>query len=236
MAQRIHQGDGFGHSLTDLMTSIAVIFILLFLLFLQNEREEIASRKRRTETNLEKIFAQLDGELSADVDIQKDPDDPLTLLIVLRDNPEILSFAYNRAEIREKGTLFLQDFIPKLSEIVCGPESEGIVDSLIIEGHTDSKGSHDTNTVLSALRATAVLIESHRILSARQQDQSLPESRIEECFLHFSQATGRGEQELIFDDLVENKAASRRVVIKIRVKSMEQRESLARLPEASLGS
>ena len=83
MAQRTHQGDGFSHSLIDLMTSIAVIFILLFLLFLQNEREEIASRKRRTETNLERIFAQLDGELSADVDIQRDPEDPLTLLIVL---------------------------------------------------------------------------------------------------------------------------------------------------------
>ncbi len=236
MARRTQQSDGFGHSLTDLMTSIAVIFILLFLLFLQNEREDIAVRKRRTETNLERIFAQLDGELSADVDIQKDPDDPLTLLIVLRDNPEILSFAYNRAEIREKGRLFLEDFIPKLSKIVCSSESEEIVDSLIIEGHTDSAGTHDTNTDLSARRATAVLIESHRILSREKDDPSLPQGRIEACFLHFSQATGRGEQELILDDFVENRAASRRVVIKVRVKSMEQREPLVALPETRIGS
>lgn len=235
MARQPQGGEGVSNSLMDLMTSIAVIFILLFLVFLRNEHEEIKSRKRQTATNLEKLFAKLDGELSADVVVQMDPDDPLTLLIVLRDDPDILSFAYNRAEVRKKGKAFLQRFIPKLSDIVCSKEAEDIMDSLIIEGHTDSRGSDDTNTVLSAQRATAVLIESHGIVEKREMANDEERKRLERCFLRLSQATGRGEQELIKENDVEDADASRRVVVKVRVKSMEQRKALEEVVEASVG-
>ena len=59
MAKSEHSAEGFGSSLTDLMTSIAVIFILLFLVFLQNQQEELASRERLTERTIERLFAQL---------------------------------------------------------------------------------------------------------------------------------------------------------------------------------
>ena len=235
MARKQYVNEGLGHSLMDLMTSIAVIFILLFLVFLHNKNEEIAIRKRQTTTNLEKLFAQLEGKFSADVVVQKDPDDPLTLLIVLRDDPDSLSFAYNRAEVRRKGRAFLERFIPRLSDIVCSKDAEDIIDSLIIEGHTDSRGSDDTNTDLSARRATAVLIESRGIIAERETGDDGDRERLERCFLHLSQATGRGEQELILDKGVEDVEASRRVVVKIRVKSMEQREDEGEVVEASIG-
>ena len=235
MARKPQGGEGVSHSLMDLMTSIAVIFILLFLVFIRNEHEEIAIRKRQTKTNIDKLFAKLNGELSADVEVEEDPEDRLTLLIVLRDEPDILSFAYNRAEIREKGKAFLQRFIPRLSDIVCSEDAEDIIDSLIIEGHTDSRGSDDTNTDLSARRATAVLIESREIIAEREMLDGSDRERLESCFLRLSQATGRGEQELIKPGGVENSDLSRRVVVKVRVKSMEQREAVGEAVEASIG-
>ena len=111
--------EGLGHSLTDLMTSIAVIFILLFLAFLRNEQQEIAHRKGKTETNREQLLNQLKRQLREDVVVREDPDDPLTLEIVLRDDPELLTFAYNKARVRPQGKVFLREFIPQLSDIVC---------------------------------------------------------------------------------------------------------------------
>ena len=238
MARKQYVNEGLGHSLMDLMTSIAVIFILLFLVFLHNKNEEIASRERQTQTNRDELFDKLRRELGADagVEVRKDPGDRLTLLIELRDDPDILSFAFKSHEIREKGKVFLQQFIPRLSDIVCSEEAEKIVDSLIIEGHTDSSGTDDSNTELSARRATAVLIESHGIIAERETADDSDHGRLERCFLRLSQATGRGEQELIKKiDGKEDEKASRRVVIKVRVKSMEQRKYQGEVAEAGIG-
>jgi len=233
MAKSEHSAEGFGSSLTDLMTSIAVIFILLFLVFLQNQQDELASRERLTERTIERLFAQLEGELSAGVEIKKDEDDPLTLLIVLRDDPELLSFKFNQAEVRDKSRRFLERFIPQLTAIVCEDSLEPLIDSIIIEGHTDSRGSDDSNTDLSARRATAVLIESRQILSALEQEVSVDLPGSEKCFLRLSQATGRGEQELVTVGGVEDLRMSRRVVVKVRVKSLEQRaKPISALSEA----
>lgn len=232
MARREQAADGVGNSLTDLMTSIAVIFILLFLLFVKDEQEERAIRERQTKTNLEMLFARLDGEMSAGVELQRDPDDPLTLMIVLRDNPELLSFRYNDALVRENGLRFLREFVPKLAGVVCADEAEKLIDSLIIEGHTDSQGTHDTNTDLSARRATAVLIESRKILA--NSETGSDGTSLESCFLGLSRATGRGEQDRIMRGGVEDSDSSRRVVVKVRVKSLEQRENVSSVPEGAL--
>lgn len=236
MPQTRHRGDGFGHSLTDLMTSVAVIFILLFLVFLRNEQQEIAIRKRQTETNLEKLFARLAGEFSGDdIHVTKDENDPLTLLIVLRDNPDLLSFKVNESFVSPRAYSFLQDFIPRVSEVVCTRDSQGLIDSIIIEGHTDSDGSDDDNTKLSARRATEVLIRSRQILRSKDEASARDTQSLESCFLHFAQATGRGEQDLIRADTGrEDKKASRRVVVKVRVKSLEQREQIAGVSEGGV--
>ena len=234
MARRAESTDGLSHSLTDLMTSIAVIFILLFLVFLRNEQQEIESRKRQTVSNVDRLLAQLDGEMSAGVKIEEDPNDPLTLLIILRDNPELLSFSFGRDDVTPTSRRFLERFIPRLGRIVCSEEAEPIIDSLIIEGHTDSRGDNDLNTGLSARRATAVLIESRKILSELSETPSAEPSELESCFLRLARATGRGEQELILEDGEEHSDKSRRVVVKVRVKSLEQRENLAPNSQASL--
>jgi outer membrane protein OmpA-like peptidoglycan-associated protein len=217
-----NSADGLGHALTDLMTSIAVIFILLFVAFLRNEQVEIADQKNETVDNRAQILQALTDEFGENF-VKAVEGDPLTLQIVLDD--KMLKFAYNRARVRSEGEEFLSTFIPQLAVIVCSEGREPLIDSIIIEGHTDSNGSHDHNTELSAERATAVLVKSRRIL----EDSGMPSTNeLQGCFLRLSQATGRGKQEPVFNDGVEDKDASRRVVVKVRVKSMEQREDAER--------
>jgi flagellar motor protein MotB len=238
MARRKHSGEGLGHSLTDLMTSIAVIFILLFLAFLQNEREEIAARKQETKSNREQLLAQLRERFpdKKGIKIKEDADDPLTLEIVLTDNPDLLSFESEQAKVKPTGVFFLEGFVPDLAEIVCSNEAQGMLDSIIVEGHTDSNGDDDLNTGLSARRATDVLIHSRKILAAAIDGHVAAADTLEHCFLTFAQATGRGEQDLVLrEDETENKGASRRVIIKVRVKSLEQREAVDDVQEASVG-
>ena len=94
MAKEEHSADGLGHSLTDLMTSIAVIFILFFLVFAHNqqkeikaERDEIEKRERTTTSNRELLLKALTDAFQEreDIEIKEDPDDPLSLEIVIRD-------------------------------------------------------------------------------------------------------------------------------------------------------
>jgi len=221
---------GFGHSLTDLMTSIAVIFILFFLIFVDKEmnrieaqRKEIQKQEQQTDTNRDLILKELSDEFRRDaIVIEPDPNDPLSLVMVLRDDPQLLSFEYREARVRAKGRDFLEDIVPRLAGIVCSKEVHRDVDSLIIEGHTDSRGGDDENTQLSARRATAVMVYARRILAGL-------DGELEKCFLSLSRATGRGKQELIQADGQEDRDASRRVVVKVRVKSWEQRKRLSEL-------
>lgn len=246
MARKKTNSEGFAHSLTDLMTSIAVIFILLFLVFVddkQKEIAEIASQKKETISNLEELLRALKQAFGGSESIKLKPDenDPLTLLIVLHEDPELLAFEKGSVVVKEKGTKFLSDFVPKLSKVVCSAEAQGKVDSLIIEGHTDSDwtgkstSAHDGNTSLSAQRATAVLVESRIVLHQEEASVDEHDRYLEECFLGLARATGRGMQELIWRPegagQVEDKDASRRVVVKVRVKSVEQRTKLALLAD-----
>lgn len=227
MARPQHPNDGLSHSLTDLMTSIAVIFILLFLVFVQSQQAQNAKRLRQTQTNRQKLFDRLKNAGFGDqVGVDADKTDPLTVLVVVNDESNLLSFDFNKADVNASSQTFLQDFIPKLSRVICASDINDALDSVIIEGHTDTKGDDDHNTALSAQRATEVLIHSRAILASTPTEPGSGLLNMEECFLEKSQATGRGERDWVRDRNtgLEDERKSRRVVVKLRVKSQEQRE------------
>ena len=90
------------------------------------------------------------------------------------------------------------------------------MESIVIEGHTDSTGSDERNLPLSQERSLRVVQESLRILNAGSQDRS--------CFLELLSATGRGSVDRILDqEGKEDMNRSRRVIFKIRVRSLERR-------------
>ncbi len=102
--------------------------------------------------------------------------------------------------------------------MLCAPDLQDKVDSLIIEGHTNSRGEEWRNIPLSTERATAVTLYSLELL----RDKISPDL---ECFLNLASANGRGPREPIRDhEGKEDLEKSKRVEFKVRVRSLEQRQ------------
>jgi outer membrane protein OmpA-like peptidoglycan-associated protein len=214
-------GEGFAYSMVDLMTSLAVIFVLLLIYFLDqiSKREQI--EKRETADNREQVMQHLQKELGAldtRIQVKSDDRDPLTLLVIVPEG--LLGFQVGQDEIPPHGIDFLKSFAPRLAGVLCAPNLSGKVDSLIIEGHTDSSGPEEFNIPLSTRRATAVMIESRE-----QLKKGIP--GLEPCFLDLASASGRGPRGYIPNAQgTEDKEKSRRVELKVRVRSVEQRRRI----------
>jgi outer membrane protein OmpA-like peptidoglycan-associated protein len=198
------------------MTSLAVIFILLLCASLNNAQQE-------GQTTRNSVLAQMQSELkefvSGGIEVKSDPKDPLGLLILVPE--DLLAFPLDRADISIDGELFLSAFIPKLSKIVCSQRFEKEINSIVVEGHTDSSGTAQHNWDLSQKRSMSVVRTSLGILNMSDAEEE------KMSFLRLLSASGRGSAELVTSPAgEENAALSRRVVFKIRVRSFEQKPLL----------
>lgn len=206
-------GGQSGHmaaSFTDLMASMMVIFVLLFVAVVNN-----ASAKRDLVVDeLLKSLKQRIGETGlAQRIIDKDPKDPNAILIIM---PDSLLFDRGRAEIKPVGLNDLQNFIPLVAGILCAPEVTARVSGIVVEGHTDSTWNEvlvppqtgpEKNLELSQSRSMEVVKASLRALEGNPS---------RDCFRQMLSASGRGQEELLREASPED-AKQRRVVFKIRV-------------------
>ncbi|MFN0110446.1 MAG: OmpA family protein [Blastocatellia bacterium] len=207
-------------SLTDLMTSLMVIFILLLVATLNNAQQEGETTRNAI---LKKLQERLSGEVNEyreqGFEIKNDPKDPLGLIVIVPDG--LLNFAVNRADIPAAGVEFLQKIVPKMAATLCSEEFRREIESIVIEGHTDSTGSDERNLQLSQERSLGVVQKSLRVLGGTATGDNQPNR---ECFLELLSATGRGSVEPIRDQAgLEDFNRSRRVIFKIRVRSLERR-------------
>lgn len=233
---------GLASSLTDLMTSLAIIFILLLVVSLNNAQEGIATvRQKLEQTQNELDAARMESKRTRNeilvalknalnvfsaqgVKVELDPKDPLGLLVLVPEG--LLQFVRNRAEIPQGGIDFLKDFIPKLVTTACSDKFKGEINSIVVEGHTDSSGTDEHNLPLSQRRSMGVAQEGLRVLSGAG-DEARPPPQLRSCFLTFLSASGRGSVEpIIGPDGKEDSDRSRRVVFKIRIRSLEQRQEV----------
>ena len=208
-----NNNSSFGSALTDLMTSLAVIFILLLVIYLNHSYQEIykGSAYRR-----EKVMETL---ISTDINATKDNNDPLSIVFTVEDNN--LQFDTNKAIIKPNGQKYLDSFIPKLINNVCSSKNRNEIQAIQIIGYTDSEGNEEHNLKLSQDRALSVLKYGLNNTKLTQPQR--------ECLLDLSSINGRGERDLIPLGSApgkENKSLSRRVEFKIRVKSYEQIKQL----------
>ena len=205
--------DGLSSSLTDLMTSLMVIFVLLLVATLNNASAEGENTRNLI---LDKLRLDLQDFAQQGVRVDKDPTDPLGLLVLVPEG--LLNFAVDKTDIPSGGVKFLADFSPRLAMTACNERYRKEISSIVVEGHTDSSGTDEHNLKLSQERSLAVV---QRTLDVLAQDESGDRT----CFLDFLSANGRGSKEPILDAAgSEDKDRSRRVVFKIRVRSLEQRE------------
>lgn len=210
---------GMSNSFTDLMTSLAVIFILLFCASLNNAQQEGQTTRNSVLAEMQKALKDF---VSGGIEVKSDPKDPLGLLVLVPE--DLLAFKFNHADISPSGESFLKAFIPKLSRIVCLPQFSNEIHSIVVEGHTDSSGTARHNWDLSQKRSMSVVRASLNILD---QNGGREEKA---TFLQLLSASGRGSADLITGPSgEENPSSSRRVVFKLRFRSIEQKPLLVAL-------
>jgi flagellar motor protein MotB len=213
--------DHLSSSLTDLMTSLMVIFILLLLVFISHTASKDAAL---TDRLLKKLKQDLIPQ-GFNASIRPDPRDRNAILVIVPD--QLMHFESREFAVQPAGRDWLRDHMPAFARVLCDAEFRSSVESIVVEGHTDkqpwrglsSGDSQNNNLKLSQERSMAVVEETLRDLAGDRQQH--------DCFLERLSATGRGEQELEATD-----EESRRVIFRIRVKSgaASQLEHRATLP------
>ncbi len=134
--------------------------------------------------------------------------DPVNGDIVLNSS---VFFETNRSVIRPEGKELLDRFIPVYLSVLMSPEYASYVGEIIIEGHTDSQGSYESNLKLSQDRALQVALYCLNLPSLTDtQRKSLQQ---------IMTAKGRSESDLIMDaNGNEDPEASRRVEFKFSIR------------------
>ncbi len=210
----------FSHSMTDLMTSLAVIVILLLVVYISRSYRVMKQALDEAQNSSKAIKVRLLGTLKQlHLPAEEDPNDPLALIIRIR--ADELQFAVNRSELSTAGKQYLKKFMPSLIEALSNSAYKKDVNSLLIEGHTDSDGNDELNLRLSQDRAFEVLR-----CSLNETGLNLG---MREYLLLIASTNGRGERDLMPQDVkegFENKAQSRRVEFRIRIKSYEQKRKV----------
>ena len=196
----------------DLMTSLAMVFILLFAAFVTQTSSKAPSQLQENKNDVQAALRDHIERLGLSLDT--DPRDPLNLLIVVPENR--LTFEFGQSTLSPEAVRFLWEAMPFYATVLCGPLRDKI-DSLAIQGHTDDRGDDVYNLKLSQERSLAVMVKGLEVIEAQ-------EPSVYQCFHEMTSASGRGRQDLIYDAGHRvNREKSRRVIFKIRLRSAEQR-------------
>jgi hypothetical protein len=187
--RRATGNDHLSGSLTDLMTSLMVIFVLLLVTKLNNQAGHRESSVRYVLDRLNAHAQQFkDGE-----QIERQGD---VIVIVIPER--LMSFKQASADrggavLAQTGREYLERHVPGWANILCSPEARKTVDTIVVEGHSDTKSfsaasdertNEEKNLELSQQRSMAVVADILGLL------ETTPEKG---CFRDLLSATGRGD-------------------------------------------
>ena len=210
-------------SITDLMTSLAVVFIMLMLALVNSQGSVGKGDIQNIQDQIKKSL------LSEKLECKNNTNrgDPLSCTITLPQDK--LRFIQGLANIDSDGYDFLKRVFPEILKVLIQDGIKDTVEGIYIEGFTDDDGDDDYNLQLSQNRAFSV----GRLLITEifpDKNDLKRSSLLEWLYLN-----GRGEQDLkcfeFQNDLNQdssikiNKEASRRVEVTIRVKSLQQKNA-----------
>ncbi len=130
-------------------------------------------------------------------------------------------FETGSSVIRQEGKELLDRFIPVYLDVLLRPEYNEYLGEIIIEGHTDTDGTYESNLKLSQNRALQVALYCLNMptLSGDQK------AKLREIMT----ATGRSESDPVYVNGVEDKDASRRVEFKFSLKDSEMIEEMNKI-------
>lgn len=144
----------FWPSFTDLLTTILLCFMLIFIVMMVIKSLQIEEMKK-TLDQIMGVRAHLVEELSDELDDSAhgiEVDEKTGAIIF---DTEIL-FAYDDDALKEDSFTFLDEFVPKYLDVLLESEYEDYIAEIIIEGHTDRDGDFLYNLELAQDRAYSV--------------------------------------------------------------------------------
>lgn len=189
----------------DLMTSLAVIFVLLLVAYVTRVQDRNAdpNRSRAVPTDVTPRPDPLHPPLEA-----RSPN----VYTITVPNTSI-NFEFGKSTLLPAAQVFLSEAMPHYASITCQSGGQE-VEAFVIEGYTDDLGDDICNLRLSQDRSFAVLAKSLEVIR-----EKLPWAY--ECFLQKATANGRGKQNLLHNDAGQlDRDKSRRVIFKIHMRPM----------------
>jgi outer membrane protein OmpA-like peptidoglycan-associated protein len=150
------EGSNLSASLTDMMTSLMVIFVLLLVNYLRQEQGAADVARSKTDEMREELMRRLVGSEIQDVEVRKL--DNYNLVVIVPEDK--LQFAEGNQDLNEKAIEFLNRFTPLLLDTYALFAAD--VSLINVEGHTDKKLRKDAKNLffnwdLSQSRASAVM-------------------------------------------------------------------------------
>jgi outer membrane protein OmpA-like peptidoglycan-associated protein len=202
--------------LTDLMTGLMVIFLLIAVSYMMQVEADAARIK-----NVAVAYSEIKDALFEDLnkefrlDLAKWKAQLLKNDLTIRfSEPEVL-FATGSTELKPEFQAILQDFFPRYVRILTSPKYRDSISEVRIEGHTSS----DWNGVAAGdAYFLNMELSQARTRSTLAYVLGLPADREQVAWLRrFVTANGLSSSRLIMDNKgVEDVARSRRVEFRIR--------------------
>lgn len=202
----------FWPSFTDLLTTILLCFMLIFIIMMILKSLQIEEMKK-TLDQIMGVRAELIEELKEefmDTSYGIEVDDKTGSIIF---NTEIL-FAYNDDALKVDSFVFLDEFVPRYLEILLASGYEEYIAEIIIEGHTDRDGNFLYNLELAQGRAYSV--------ASYVLGDDFPYKEIQKHLEEKLTVNSKSYTDFRTDEAGEyNAASSRRVEFKFRLKDEE---------------
>lgn len=207
--QELSQPSVAVHGMADLMTSLAVMFLLLFVAVSWRPRvHQLPADQTDSPGELTPVASIFAEELRP-FGLAPEQVDASELMVVM---PEaLLNFEFGKSTLSAAALRYVAEVMPAYAGAVCGAIRDR-VESIVVEGHTDDVGNDAVNLQLSQARAFAVLVASVQAIEV-----SDPASA--GCFQSLASASGRGKQDLVYRDRKIDRDQSRRVVLKMRLRT-----------------
>jgi flagellar motor protein MotB len=140
--------SGFAHSMTDLMASVAVLFLLVAAIFMvRSMKTARAAREKLEQAKKEQIsyrdelkglmdLLRVNPEVIALATIEPDPKDPFVFSVIIRDNA--LAFGSGECALSPAASNLIREQFPVILRPVCDMVAKGVVERITLEGHTDA--------------------------------------------------------------------------------------------------